>query len=131
MQQFRLHVVSVSYTHLDVYKRQALVSPYLIVIKDCRLINKKKRMLFDNPELPELMISSIINMRSYPSSTIVSERFLCFKNFANNFPNIMAKNINHWFEVFVLNVCSMASPFSPKTLEIGTNCCLLYTSRCV
>ena len=103
---------------------KALVSPYLIVIKDCRLINKKKRMLFDNPELPELMISSIINMRSYPSSTIVSERFLCFKNFANNFPNIMAKNINHWFEVFVLNVCSMASPFSPKTLEIGTNCLL-------
>ncbi|KAK6454083.1 RAP1-interacting factor [Scheffersomyces xylosifermentans] len=103
---------------------KALIAPYLLIIKDCKLSPKKKRMLFDNPEIPEKMIYSLINMRSFPSSSLITERFMCFKNFVNNFPNIMAKNITHWFDVLILNVCYLSGPFYVKCIEVGTNCLL-------
>ncbi|KAG7661079.1 RIF1 [[Candida] subhashii] len=103
---------------------KALVSPYLLIIKDCKLSPKRKRLLFDNGEIPERMLASLVNMKGFPSSSLVTEKFVCFKNFVLNFPNIMAKNMAHWFGLLILNICDINSPFYYKCFSVGVNCLL-------
>ncbi|KAK6463341.1 RAP1-interacting factor [Scheffersomyces coipomensis] len=99
---------------------KALISPYLIIMKDCRFSNKRKRAILES-EIPETMLRSLINMKSSPSSSVITERFLCFRNFVISFPNIMAKNINHWLDILIMNVCSLPMPFFNKCIGVGTN----------
>ena len=109
---------------VKVRNSKALVSPYLALIKDCRFNSKKKKILLDNTDIPEKMLFTLLNMQSFVSSSLVTEKFLCFKNFVANFPNIMAKNINHWFQVFLLNLCSLPSQLYAKCIGVGINCLL-------
>jgi len=109
---------------VKVRNSKALVSPYLALIKDCRFNAKKKKVLLENTDIPEKMLFTLLNMQSFVSSSLVTEKFLCFKNFVANFPNIMAKNINHWFHVFLLNLCSLPSQLYAKCIGVGINCLL-------
>ena len=106
---------------------KAVLSSYLVIIKDCKLGAKRRKLLFDNGDLPEKMLFSLINMTRFPSSSLISEQFICFKNFVNLFPNIMAKNIHHWFGMLLLNICEIGSPFYLKCLAIGVHCLLEVT----
>lgn len=103
---------------------KALVSPYLALIKDCRFNSKRKKILLDSTDIPETMLYTLLNMQSFVSSSLVTEKFVCFKNFVANFPGIMAKNINHWFPVFLLNLCSLPSQLYAKCIGVGINCLL-------
>ena len=70
------------------------------------------------------MLFALINMKRFPSSSLVSEQFMCFKNFVNLFPGIMAKNISHWFGMLLLNICEVGSPFYLKCFSVGVHCLL-------
>lgn len=100
---------------------KALVAPYLLIIKDCKFNAKKKRILFSNSEIPETMLQSLMNMKSFPSSSILTEKFICFKNFVINFPQVMAKHINHWFGMLVMNIVNLSAPFYAKCIGVGIN----------
>ncbi|EGW35341.1 uncharacterized protein SPAPADRAFT_48346 [Spathaspora passalidarum NRRL Y-27907] len=104
---------------------KAIVSPYLLIIKDCKFSVKKKRLVFDNSDIPENMLYSLINMKPFLSASIVTEKFLCFKNFVLNFPIIMAKNVAHWFGFLIWNIFDVTSPFYLKCLGVGINCLLV------
>ncbi|RLV96280.1 Telomere length regulator protein RIF1 [Spathaspora sp. JA1] len=104
---------------------KAIVSPYLLMIKDCKFSAKKKRLVFDNTDIPENMLYSLINMKPFISASIVTEKFLCLKNFVLNFPNIMAKNVAHWFGFLIWNIFDVTSPFYFKCLGVGINCLLV------
>ena len=106
---------------------KAILSSYMVIIKDCKLGAKRRKLLFDNGDLPEKMLFSLINMTKFPSSSLISEQFICFKNFVNLFPNIMAKNIHQWFGMLLLNICQIGSPFYLKCFTIGVHCLLEVT----
>ncbi|RCK56475.1 Telomere length regulator protein RIF1 [Candida viswanathii] len=106
---------------------KAILSSYLVIIKDCKLGPKRRKVLFDSGDLPEKMLFSLINMKRFPSSSLVSEQFICFKNFVNLFPSIMAKNVHHWFGMLLLNICEIGSPFYLKCFTIGVHCLLEVT----
>ncbi|EMG47807.1 RIF1 Telomere length regulator protein RIF1 [Candida maltosa Xu316] len=112
-------------THPKVSK--VIVSSYLVIMKDCKLGPKKRKALFDNVELTEKMLFSLINMKRFPSSSLVSEQFMCFKNFVHIFPSIMAKNIAQWFGMLLLNICEIGSPFYLKCFTVGVHCLLEVT----
>lgn len=103
---------------------KALISAYILLIRDCKFSPKKKRVLFSSSELPEKMLTCVVNMRPLPSSSLVSERFMCIKNFALNIPQIMAKNIKHWFALFVANVVGLEPPFYAKCIGAGVSALL-------
>lgn len=88
---------------------------------------KKKKALFETGDLAEKMLFALINMKRFPSSSLVSEQFLCFKNFVNLFPGIMAKNVSHWFGMLLLSVCEVGSPFYLKCFSVGVHCLLEVT----
>ncbi|KAI5966302.1 RIF1 [Candida pseudojiufengensis] len=119
------HAISML-THPRISK--TLVSPYLSIIKDCHLNAMKKRELFSNSELIEKMLFALMNMNSFPSATLVSEKLLCIKNYIINFPNSMSKNIGHWFESVLLNLCNISSPLYMKCLGFSVNC-LMETAK--
>lgn len=106
---------------------KAIISAYLVIMKECRLSVKKKKALFETGDLAEKMLFALINMKRFPSSSLVSEQFLCFKNFVNLFPGIMAKNVSHWFGMLLLSVCEVGSPFYLKCFSVGVHCLLEVT----
>ncbi|KAI5955845.1 RIF1 [Candida jiufengensis] len=113
---------SLMLTHPRISKN--LVSPYLCLIKDCHLSPKRKRSLFSNCELIEKMLYALMNMNSFPSASLISEKLLCIKNYIINFPSFMSKNIGHWFEVVLLNLCNITSSLYLKCLGLGVHCLL-------
>lgn len=116
------HHACVMLTHPKASK--AIISAYLVIMKECKLSAKKKKALFETGDLAEKMLFALINMKRFPSSSLVSEQFMCFKNFVNLFPGIMAKNISHWFGMLLLNICEVGSPFYLKCFSVGVHCLL-------
>lgn len=108
---------------------KTLVSPYLSIIKDCKLSPSRKRDLFGNYKILEKLLFAILNVNSFPSSSLVTERLSCLKNYISNFPDFMSKNIGHWFEPLLLNLCNMIHPVYMKCLGIGVHC-LLEAAKC-
>ncbi|CAI5757897.1 unnamed protein product [Candida verbasci] len=95
---------------------KAIVSAYILIFKDFKISSKKKRILIecDNYALAEKMLFTLINMKSFPSATLINERYFCYRNFTDLFPNIMAKNIGHWMPTLLINISNIAPPFYAK-----------------
>lgn len=90
---------------------KALMSAYLLTIKDCRFLPKKKKSIFENPMLIENMLSSLINMRLILSSSIMTEKFICYRNYLLGFPGIMVKNVHHWIGILIIQILSLPLSF--------------------
>lgn len=99
---------------------KALMSPYLLILKDCKFNVKKKKLIFEDSKLIETMLSSLVNMRSLPSSSIMTEKFFCFRNFLSGFPGIMGKNISHWIGVLIIQILSLPLSYT-KCIASGVN----------
>lgn len=100
---------------------KTMVMPYVGIIKECKFPVKKKRLIFNSVngiDVPEHMLFAILNMRNFPSTSLVTEKFAAIKNFVQNFPVMMVNNFKHWFEVYLMNLCDLSSPFYSKI--IGT-----------
>ena len=108
---------------------KAVVSPYLSIIKDCKLSPTCRKELFSNHAILEKMLFGVLNVNSFPSSSLVTERFTCLKNYIVNFPDFMASNISYWFEPLILNLCNMIHPVYMKCLGVGVHC-LLEAAKC-
>lgn len=108
---------------------KALVSPYLNIIKDCKLNSSCKRDLFSHQHILEKLLFAVLNVKGFPSVSLVTERLICLKNYVLNFPDFMAKNIDHWFEPLLLNLCNMIHPLNVKCLGVGVHC-LLEAAKC-
>ncbi|KAI5969159.1 RIF1 [Candida margitis] len=108
---------------------KALVSPYLSIIKDCKLNPGRRRALFCNHEILEKLLIAVLRMNNFPSSSLVTERFSCLRNYILNFPEFMAKNIAQWFEPVLLNLCNMVHPVYMKSFGVGVHC-LLEAAKC-
>ncbi|CAH2350160.1 hypothetical protein CLIB1423_01S03884 [[Candida] railenensis] len=104
---------------------KTLVLSYLVILKDCKFSNAKKKQMFDNPNnsklenIPERILFSLLNMNGFSSSSLVVEKFVSLKNLIVNFPTMMAKNVNHWFMVLVVNLCDLNSPLFSKIATMG------------
>lgn len=98
---------------------KALTLPLLQVLKDCKFSRHKRRIIFENSDLVEEMISALINMPCFSSSTVLSERMMAFLNYCVVFPALMAKNASHWVGPLVVSVLSTAS-FMSKTIDTVT-----------
>lgn len=99
---------------------KVLILPYLLVIKECNFTNKRRKLIFQDSSLLENMLASLINMPALASSSIMTEKFLSFRNFVNNFPGIMGKNINHWLGILIIQVLSLPTSFT-KCIATGVN----------
>lgn len=100
---------------------KSLTTPYVSIIKECKFGIKKKKMIFNsgsNADIPEHMLSAVLNMKNFPSTSLICEKFIILKNLVQNFPVMMCNNFKHWFEVFLINLCDLNSPLSSKI--IGT-----------
>lgn len=98
---------------------KTLIGPYISIIKECKFSPKKKRLIFNSPgniNLPEELLFSLLNMKSFPSSSLVIEKFVTLKNLVINFPTMMAHNFKHWFEIFLMNLCDYSSPLYLKII---------------
>lgn len=100
---------------------KSLVLPYLGIIKDCHFPAKKRRVLFESTPNPilEQILFALLNIRSFPSSSLVNEKFIALKNLVQNFPAMMAKNFHHWFGGLVLNLCDLSYPIYTKVVSVG------------
>lgn len=100
---------------------KSLVLPYLSIIKDCHFAPKRRRAIFENPSNPilEQMLSALLNIRNFGSSSLVNEKFIALKNMLLNFPNLMAKNFHLWFVGLVLNLCDTSFPLYTKVVSTG------------
>lgn len=100
---------------------KSLVLPYLSIIKDCHFAPKRRRAIFENSSHPilEQMLSALLNIRNFGSSSLVNEKFIALKNMILNFPNLMAKNFHLWFVGLVLNLCDTGFPLYTKVVSTG------------
>lgn len=100
---------------------KSLVLPYLSIIKDCHFAPKRRRTIFENPSNPilEQMLSALLNIRNFGSSSLVNEKFIALKNMLLNFPNLMAKDFHLWFVGLVLNLCDTSFPLYTKVVSTG------------
>lgn len=103
---------------------KALISSYLLLIKDCRLGNKRKKAVFENSALPEKILQSVILMKWFPSASVITEKFTALRNLIINFPGMMAKNIIHWFHILLFNVATNTSPIYMKATSVGAQALL-------
>ena len=99
---------------------KALVSPYLLLIRDSKFTTKRKKLIFDNSDIIEKMLSGLINMKPILSSSIMTEKFVCFRNFVNNFTGIMGKTFHHWIGVLVFQIFTVPPSFG-KCVTAGVN----------
>ncbi|CUM66760.1 uncharacterized protein PRCAT00004441001 [Priceomyces carsonii] len=99
---------------------KALVASYLGIIKEYNFSIKKKRIVFENSDLPERILFSLLNMKSFPSPSILTERFISIRNLVQTFPSMMSKNFRHWFGLLLINVCSLTSQAYYKCMAIGS-----------
>jgi RAP1-interacting factor 1 len=99
---------------------KALVSPYLLLIRDSKFTTKRKKLIFDNSDLIEKMLSGLINMKPILSSSIMTEKFVCFRNFVNNFTGIMGKTFHHWIGVLIFQIFTVPPSFG-KCVTAGVN----------
>lgn len=100
---------------------KSLVLPYMSIIKDCHFAPKRRRAIFENLSNPilEQMLSALLNIRNFGSSSLVNEKFIALKNMLLNFPNLMAKNFHLWFIGLVLNLCDTSFPLYTKVVSTG------------
>ncbi|PVH17025.1 uncharacterized protein CXQ87_004584 [Candidozyma duobushaemuli] len=100
---------------------KSLVLPYMSIIKDCHFAPKRRRAIFENLSNPisEQMLSALLNIRNFGSSSLVNEKFIALKNMLSNFPNLMAKNFHLWFIGLVLNLCDTSFPLYTKVVSTG------------
>lgn len=100
---------------------KSLVLPYLAVIKDCHFGSKMRRAIFENGPSPllEKMLFALLNIRSFPSSSLVNEKFVMLKNLIQHFPGLMAKNFHHWYTTLVINLCDTSFPLYAKVISMG------------
>lgn len=105
---------------------KSLVLPYLSIIKDCHFPPKKRRAIFEtlsNPIL-EKMLSALLNIRNFGSSSLVNEKFIALKNMILNFPTLMAKNFHLWYVSLTLNLCDTTFPLYTKVVSNGVTALL-------
>lgn len=98
---------------------KSLITPYISIIKECKFGIKKKKMLFSNgshTSIPEHMLFAILNMKNFPSTSLICEKFITIKNLVQNFPTMMCNTFKHWFETFLMNLCDLNSPLHSKVL---------------
>lgn len=97
---------------------KTLAIPYLSIIKDVRQPSRKKRQTIEIQEaiekFPLRASQSLIEMKSFASSSIIIERFHALKNLILNFPQSLQQCINKWFQYYLFNLCDYESPFFLK-----------------
>lgn len=105
---------------------KSLLLPYLAVIKDCHFSSKKRVAIFESGSTPllEKMLLALLNLRSFPSSSLVNERLLMLKNLIQNFPSLMAKNFHLWYSTLVINLCDTSFPLYTKVVSMGISALL-------
>lgn len=91
---------------------KALITPYVQMIKECKFLRAKRRLIFDNSDLIEVMLASLLNMKCFYSLTILIERTNCLRNFCTTFSAIMAKNAHHWLGFLILAVVTQTVSFA-------------------
>ncbi|KAI3406427.2 RIF1 [Candida oxycetoniae] len=101
-----------------------LVSPYLTLIKEFNLDPVRKNALFENNELIERMIFAIVNSNTFASVSLLSEKFLCIRNYLTNFPKFMANHVDYWFQVLLVNLCNITPTLFSRWLPNGVQCLL-------
>lgn len=105
---------------------KTLILPYLSILKDCKFFNKKKRLIFESGEstILEQVLFGLLKMKKFPSSSLVAEKYITFRNLVLNFPLMMARNFDRWFGLLVVNLCDLASPLHAKVVATGISCLL-------
>ncbi|KAI5954784.1 RIF1 [Candida theae] len=120
-------LASTSLVHPTISK--AAISPYLSIIKDCKLNASRRRELFHNQEVLGKMLFAVLNFKSFPSASLVTERLCCLKNYVLNFPEFMAKSIDSWLVPLMLSLLNMNHPVYIKSISVGVYC-LLEAAKC-
>lgn len=111
---------------------KTLVVPYLSIVKECRFPLRRRRLIFNDvsgADIPQQMLYGVLNMKIFPSTSLVTERFTTIKNLVLNFPLMMLNNFKHWFHTFLLSLCDLSSPFYTKVITAGV-ASLLEISSC-
>lgn len=105
---------------------KTLLLPYLSMLKDCKFVNKKKRLIFESGEssILEQVLFSLLKMKKFPSSSLVAEKYITLRNLVLNFPLMMARNFNLWFGLLVANLCDLTSPLYTKVVSTEISCLL-------
>ncbi|CCE82451.1 Piso0_002178 [Millerozyma farinosa CBS 7064] len=97
---------------------KTLAIPYLSIIKDVRQPSRKKRQTIEVQEtiekFPLRALESLIEMKSFASSSIIIERFHALKNLILNFPSSLQQCIDKWLQYYLFNLCDYESPFFSK-----------------
>ncbi|CCE81519.1 Piso0_002178 [Millerozyma farinosa CBS 7064] len=97
---------------------KTLAIPYLSIIKDVRQPSRKKRQTIEVQDtiekFPLRALESLIEMKSFASSSIIIERFHALKNLISNFPQSLQRCIDKWFQYYLFNLCDYESPFFSK-----------------
>ncbi|EGV62343.1 hypothetical protein CANTEDRAFT_136275 [Yamadazyma tenuis ATCC 10573] len=112
---------------------KTLAVPYLMIVKECKYPLKKRKLLFNNikgMDIPEQMLFAVINMKNFPSKSLVSERLIAVKNLVQNFPTMMLNNFKHWFEIYLMTLCDVGSPFYSKIIGSGVLTLLEIAKAC-
>lgn len=110
---------------------KTLVLPYLGIIKDYHVVGKRRRLIFENPtrRLSESMLHALLNLPSFPSASLMNEKFTMLRNLIHNFPTIMAKSFHHWFTALVINATDESFMFHAKVVASATEA-LLEAVKC-
>lgn len=110
---------------------KTLVLPYLGIIKDYHMVGKRRRLIFENPtrRLSESMLHALLNLPSFPSASLMNEKFTMLRNLIHNFPTIMAKSFHHWFIALVINATDESFMFHAKVVSSATEA-LLEAVKC-
>lgn len=127
---FYLHSCSIV-IRSDISK--SLLIPYTILLKDYKFTGKKKKLIFDNPnddiKINERILNSIIDMKYFPSASILIEKMHILRSLVANFPTMMTTTFSVWFSIFIINVCNLNLPPSSKIYDASIQT-LFEISKC-
>lgn len=99
---------------------KTLLLPYLSIIKDFKFSSNRKKLIFDLADnIPETILSTVLNMRNLPSSSLIVEKFVTLRNLVINFPIMMANHFHLWFPTLLVNLCDLSSPLYLKIINMG------------